>query len=57
VVEFQSHKAVLQVPREDITRISAEILGRWEMNDINIEEVPIEEVIGKVFERGEKGVN
>jgi ABC-2 type transport system ATP-binding protein len=57
VVEFESHKAVLQVPRGDITRISAEILGRWEMNDINIEEVPIEEVIGKVFERGEKGVN
>jgi ABC-2 type transport system ATP-binding protein len=55
VVEFQPHKAVLQVPRGDITRISAEILGRWKMDDISIEEVPIEDVVGAMFERGGRG--
>jgi ABC-2 type transport system ATP-binding protein len=55
VVDFQAHKAVLQVPREAITRISGELLSRWKMEDITIEEVPIEEIIGKVFAEGSGG--
>ena len=39
VVDFQAHKAILQVPREDITRVSGALLGQLKMNDINIEEV------------------
>lgn len=55
VVDLQPHKAVVQVPREDITRISGEMLARWKMDDINIEEVPIEDVIGRVFAQGAGG--
>jgi ABC-2 type transport system ATP-binding protein len=49
VVEFEKLKAVLKVNREDVTKVSSQILSKWAVLDINIEEVPIEEVIQKVF--------
>ncbi len=50
VLESTKVKAVLQVPREEVKKASNEILNRFDVDDINIEEVPIEEVIEKVFE-------
>lgn len=50
VLETTKVKAVLQVPREEVKKASNEILNRFDVDDINIEEVPIEEVIEKVFE-------
>jgi ABC-2 type transport system ATP-binding protein len=49
VLEYEKLKAVLKVKREDVARISAKILDQWSVLDINIEEVPIEEIIQKVF--------
>jgi ABC-2 type transport system ATP-binding protein len=49
VVAFERHKAVLKVEREGIVRVSEALLKRLKVEDINIEEVPIEEIIGKAF--------
>jgi ABC-2 type transport system ATP-binding protein len=52
VEELTPHKAVLRVARESVKKASNEILNRFDVDDINIEEVPIEEVIEKVFKIG-----
>jgi len=49
VLECEKLKAVLKVKREDVAKISTKILDLWPVLDINIEEVPIEEIIQKVF--------
>jgi len=49
VMELTSVKAVLKVPREQVKKASNEILNQFDVDDIDIEEVPIEEVIEKVF--------
>jgi len=54
VLESTKVKVVLQVPREEVKKASNEILSRFDVDDINIEEVPIEEVIEKVFEGAAK---
>jgi ABC-2 type transport system ATP-binding protein len=54
VLENTKVKAVLKVPREAVKKTSNEILNQFDVDDINIEEVPIEEVIEKVFKEGEK---
>jgi len=53
VVEYEKHKAVLKVGRDGIAKVSEALLKRLKVNDINIEEVPIEEVIGRAFSSGE----
>ena len=42
-------KAVLKVARDKVKNASNELLNQFDVDDINIEEVPIEEVIEKVF--------
>jgi ABC-2 type transport system ATP-binding protein len=49
VLECEKLKAVLKVKREEVTKVSNQILEKWPVLDINIEEVPIEEIIQKVF--------
>jgi ABC-2 type transport system ATP-binding protein len=49
VIEYERHKAVVKVGRDDITRVSADLLKSLKVDDITIEEVPIEEVIEKAF--------
>jgi ABC-2 type transport system ATP-binding protein len=49
VLECEKMKAVLKVKREEVTKVSNQILEKWSVLDINIEEVPIEEIIQKVF--------
>lgn len=45
-------EVILSVPRSTCAVAAAEILQNWPINDLTIEEIPIEEVIRKVF-RGE----
>jgi ABC-2 type transport system ATP-binding protein len=52
LLEYTRHKAILKVPRELVKKVSNEILNQLNVDDINIEEVPIEEVIEKVFQGG-----
>jgi len=54
ILELTKVKAVLKIPRENVKKASNEILTKFDVDDINIEEVPIEEVIEKVFMEGEK---
>lgn len=49
VLDYTSVKAVLKVPREQVKKASNELLNQFDVDDIDIEEVPIEEVIEKVF--------
>lgn len=49
VVEHTKVKAILKVPREKVKTASNDLLNQFDVDDINIEEVPIEEVIEKVF--------
>ena len=52
VLEHTKVKAVLKVPREKVKKASNDLLTQFDVDDINIEEVPIEEVIEKVFKTG-----
>ncbi len=53
VLEYTQVKAVLKVLRENVKKVSNELLTGFDVDDINIEEVPIEEVIEKVFKGSE----
>jgi ABC-2 type transport system ATP-binding protein len=55
VVQHSGLKAVLKVGRDQVKRVSNELLNQFDVDDINIEEVPIEEVIEKVFNDSEVG--
>jgi ABC-2 type transport system ATP-binding protein len=44
-------QAELLVPRREVTRVAAKLLSDLPVADIAIEEIPIEEIIGQVFER------
>jgi len=54
LVDFSKHKAVLRVRRDEVPRVSNALLNQFALNDITIEEVPIEEIIGQVFAEGAK---
>lgn len=47
-------QAELLVSRRDITKVSAKLLGDLPVADISIEEIPIEEIIGQVFNQKQK---
>lgn len=49
IVEYSPFKATIKVEREMITKVSREFLASFDIEDINIEEVPIEEVIRDIF--------
>lgn len=42
-------EAELRVPRESVTDVSGRLLGEFPVDDIGIEDMPIEEVIGRLF--------
>ncbi len=54
VLEYTQVKAVLKVPRDQVKKTSNDLLTNFEVDDINIEEVPIEEVIEMVFKEGDQ---
>ncbi len=53
VLEITPVKAVLKISRENVKKASNAILNQFDVDDINIEEVPIEEVIERMFKSSE----
>lgn len=51
VVETEELTHVLEVPRGETAKVTSAILSSMPVNDLSIEEVPIEDVIRKVFAR------
>ncbi|MPN50904.1 hypothetical protein SDC9_198544 [bioreactor metagenome] len=49
LVSSEAGKVTLRVPRELISAVSAELLQRYEVHDLNIEDPPMEEVISLAF--------
>jgi ABC-2 type transport system ATP-binding protein len=49
ILEHSKVKSILKVLRDNVKKVSNELLNQFDVDDINIEEVPIEEVIEKVF--------
>ena len=49
IIQMTDSHAVLKVKRSESTRISAQLLGQYEIRDINIEEEPIEDIIRDVL--------
>ncbi|NTV46041.1 MAG: ATP-binding cassette domain-containing protein [Chlorobiales bacterium] len=49
VEEFSSLNARMRIPRSSISNISSNILKALPVHDLNIEEIPIEEIIRKIF--------
>ena len=45
-------RAVIRVPRETATRAAAQLLGSVEVEDVTIEEPPVEEIVSDLFDRG-----
>jgi ABC-2 type transport system ATP-binding protein len=45
-------EAELRVPRESVTAVAARLLNELPVADIGIEDVPIEDVIGRLFQEG-----
>jgi len=50
VKSYQDHKATLLVPRKIATQVASSILAQLPIEDINIEEPPIEAIIREVFQ-------
>lgn len=50
VEEAQSLRAVIRIPRSEVTCKAADLLSRFPVTDLTIDEMPIEEVIRRVFE-------
>ena len=51
ITSWETGRAVLKVKREEATRVSTQLLQKFEIQDLNIEEVPIEDVIRDLFKR------
>ena len=49
VIEFEGPQAKILVARKDTARKSIELLQKYKVDDINIEEPPIEAIIREVF--------
>jgi ABC-2 type transport system ATP-binding protein len=54
VIESQPPKVTLEVPRTDVTRMLAEVLAAHQVEDVGVEEPPLEQVIAEAFARGEE---
>ena len=54
VLEVQLPKVKLRIERAAISKALASILDRFVIEDVAVEEPPLEEVIAEVFSRGDK---
>lgn len=52
VLEHQPSRAVLEVPRKEVSRRAAELLSRFSVADLTIEETPIQDIVGRIFADG-----
>jgi ABC-2 type transport system ATP-binding protein len=48
-VEMTAHTVRLRVPRARATEVCREVLGRFPVTDLNVQEPPIEDVIRQLF--------
>ena len=48
-------RAVIEVPRKDVSKRAAELLNRFPVIDLTIEEAPLDEVVRKIFTHEEAG--
>jgi ABC-2 type transport system ATP-binding protein len=46
-------RAVISVPRETATRAAAQVLSSVDVEDVTIEEPPVEEIVSDLFDRGQ----
>ncbi len=53
VVECSGLRAVIRVPRQTATRAAAQLLGAVDVDDVTIEEPPVEEIVSDLFDRGQ----
>jgi viologen exporter family transport system ATP-binding protein len=51
VVEAEGCSAVLEVQPEQVASVTGAVLGAFPVNDVSIEDVDVEEIIRKLFER------
>jgi ABC-2 type transport system ATP-binding protein len=56
VCECNGLKATIRVPRGSATRAAAQLLASMAIDDVTIEEPPIEELVSELFERGKTGM-
>ncbi len=49
IKSFDDTQATLLVQRSEATKIAAKLLNKYKINDLNIEEVPIEAIIREIF--------
>lgn len=57
IVEFERHNVVISVPREDVPAVSAKVLRSLPVEDLDIRELPLDEVVRQIFnESSEKGL-
>ncbi|MDO8497090.1 MAG: ABC transporter ATP-binding protein [bacterium] len=54
VVEFEYPKALIHVPREQTSKKAAELLEKFDVEDIEIAEPELEEIVRVVFEKKKK---
>ncbi len=54
VLEIEPPRAKLRVHRRDVGRVMGAILDQHTMDDISVEDPPLEEVIAEVFSQAEK---
>ncbi len=52
VVARDGPRVTLRVPRDEVTRVAAQLLRTQPVTDLTIEDLPIEDVIERVFARG-----
>ena len=52
VLSREELRAAIEVPREEVSARAAELLSRFPVEDLTIEELPIDEVIRRVFTGG-----
>ncbi|MBI3259518.1 MAG: ATP-binding cassette domain-containing protein [Ignavibacteriae bacterium] len=51
ITDYAAEQASLRIPRAKIAAVAGECLGRFQVADITIEEVPIEDIIRQIFSR------
>jgi ABC-2 type transport system ATP-binding protein len=49
IVESSPVTVKLRIPRDTFTAVCREVMNRFELTDLNVQEVPVEEVIRQVF--------
>jgi ABC-2 type transport system ATP-binding protein len=49
VLELGEHNAKLKIQREDIGKVGRELFVRYTVDDVTIEEIPIEDVVREIF--------